>query len=484
MIAACGGGDDKDAADAGPSFDAGNNIDAGGSTCPEFASPAGVIDTFPGTFSGTLIGAGADFDPAEGVCTDERDHFPQAGEDLVIELNGLTGGTEYLVNIAADGDIGFYVATGCSDPSLAGECLLFVDSRLGGEGESGTFSAPANGTAFVVVDHFGDPPIDAGDFTVTVAEPECSVGPDCTDPLTPFCSNNICVACLDSFDCTDSATPVCGSTGSCEAGTADCTGDTDDDLQDNDGPAGATDLTSGVAGNAAICNTPGTERDFFSITLADTADLEVTVAFADVKPNDLDLRVLDSEGTVMGFTFYRNPETVNLSYLPAGEYFFEVEYFGAPITEALAYTITATVTDNGDCATATDCAAEFSTQLYRGSCDVGTGACSDIAGAGALAQGAACDTGDDCTSGICSNGAAFQANAQDSVCTIACTETADCASLSGFTCTVPFQENFCRPACGGNLDCGANVGSTTLDPGEPWDYLTCTAGVCDLDPAP
>lgn len=485
MVAACSGSDKDDAADGGPGFDSGPTIDAGDTqNCPEFATPAAVIDTFPGTFSGTLIGAGADFDIAAGVCTDERDHFPQAGEDLVVQLNNLTAGAEYLVNILSDGDISFYVATGCSAPSLDGECLLFVDSTLGGEAESGPFVAPANGTAFVVVDHFGDPPIDVGEFTLTVAEPECSVDLDCTDGATPFCSNNICVACLDSFDCTEAGTPVCGVSGSCEIGTAECTDDTDDDLQDNDGPAGATVLTTGVASAAAVCNTPAAERDFFSITLADTADLAVAVTFADVEPNDLDVRVFDSEGTVMGFGFYQNPEAVNLSYLPAGDYFVEVVSFGAAATAALAYTVTATVTDNGDCATPTDCAAEFSTQFYRGSCDVVTGACSDIAGAGALAQGAACDTPDDCTSGICSNGLAFAANSQDSVCTISCAATVDCAALPGFTCTVPLVENFCRPACVGNLDCGANIGSENLDVGEPWDYLTCTAGSCDLDPAP
>lgn len=487
MIAACGGGDGKDkAADAGPSFDGGATIDGGGGgACPEFTTPAGVINTFPGMFSGSLTGAGADFDVAEGVCADERLFFPQIGEDLVVQLDGLTPGSSYVVSIQSGGDVSFYVASGCTSPTLEGECLLFSDQVELDAAEIGDFVAPANGTAFVVVDSYYEAAdLPDGTFTVTVAEPECTVDAECTDAAAPFCSNNTCVACLEDYDCTDAAAPVCGAAGACEAGTAECTDDVDDVIQDNDGPAGATPLTSGVPSAAAICNTPDSERDFFSITLADTADLDVSVAFADVEPNDLDVNVLTADGTPLGFTFYQNPETVNLTYLPAGDYLIEVEYFGAPVTAALAYTVTATVTDNGDCATATDCAAEFSTQFYRGSCDVATGACSDIAGAGALAQGEACDSPDDCTSGICSNGLAFQANAQDSVCTIACTATADCAALGGFTCTVPLQENFCRPACVGNLDCGANVGSENLDAGEPWDYLTCTAGSCDLDPAP
>ena len=495
MFAACGGGDDDDGkvADSGPTFDAADEVtpDAGDTqACPEFATPAGTISTFPGTFSGDIVGATNDFDVAAGVCTDERDHFEQVGEDAVVELTGLTAGAEYFVDLSSAADLSFYVATGCADPSLTGECLLFVDSGLSGEGETAPFIAPASGSAFVIVDSFfGPKDTTDGTFTISVAEPECSEDTDCTDAGTPFCSDRTCVACRDSFDCTDSAAPVCGGDGSCGVGATDCTDDIDDDLQDNDGPAGATVLTSGDVSNAAICNTPGpttpeAERDYFSVTLADTADLDVSVVFADVAPNDLDVRVLDSEGVAMGLSFYLNPEDVNLTFLPAGEYFVEVTYFGNAITAALPYTVTATVTDNGDCATATDCAAEFSTQFYRGSCDVATGACTAIEGAAALLQGAACDTSDDCTSGVCSNALSFQANAQDSVCTIDCTVTADCAALTGFTCTVPFGvQNYCRPACATNLDCGVvDLNSADLDAGEPWDYLTCTAGACDVDP--
>ncbi len=650
MIAACGGDGNNDGADAGggDGIDAGADIDGGGGdidagdtqNCPEFATPAGTINSYPGTFTGDLTGAGADFDIAEGTCTDERDFFPQAGEDAVIRLDGLTAGNSYQINIESAGDISFYVADGCTDGTLTDECLLFVDSETANP-EAGDFVAPDSGTAFLVVDTFFET-LDDGSFTVSVVEPECVVDADCGAGATPFCADNTCVACtsgvhctdtalpvcdiggtfecsagfdvctgddaqppengddgpsgavaiaptaetpavvnanicsdpaaetdhysftvakpegrvfnldwvddaddLDlvvidsegtvvqtafssanpevmtipelpagdyfllvskfeadgvadaaavaytltasipecstSFDCTDAANPVCGADLFCGTGTEECTGDVDDDANDNDGPAGGITLTSCVAANAAICNTPGTERDYFRVTLADTADLAVEVAFADVAPNDLDLRVFDAEGTLLSLGFYGNPETNTLSYLPAGDYFIEVEYFGDAVTAALAYTVTATVTDNGDCATATDCAAEFSTQIYRGSCDVATGACNEIEGAGALADGAACDSGDDCTSGNCSN-LLFQENAQDSVCTTTCESDADCGA--GFSCTVPFTTNTCHPDCAGDLECGVNPGSPNLNAGEPWDYLTCTAGACDVDPAP
>jgi hypothetical protein len=639
MIAACGGGDGKDkAADAGPSFDAAETPDGGDvQACPDFSAPAGTIATFPGTFSGTTAGAANDFDVAAGVCDSDGVLFKggNAGEDTGVQLDGLTAGASYLVSLESPGDLSFFVATGCTDVALTGECLASVDAVEGGT-ETGEFVAPASGTAFVIVDSFyAAADLEDGTFTLAVAEPECVVDEDCGG-ATPFCADNVCVACSNSiqcdtpeapvcdvgttntciagfdectgddaaenaddgpvgatalaptaaipavvnanicsapaaerdhysftvtegesrvftaswaddaddidmvlidsegavignaastanpevltatelpagdyyvavqkfegtpnaaaiaytltatvpecttsFDCINPLAPVCDASLSCVAGTEECTGDVDDDLTDNDGPAGATTLVTGVASAAAVCNTPSAERDYFSITLADTADLAVSVAFADAATNDLDLSVFDSEGTLLGLGFYQNPEEVTLSYLPAGQYFIEVLYFGAAVTAALDYTVTATVTDNGDCATATDCAAEFSTQIYRGSCDVGTGACSAIDGAGALADGAACDSPDDCTSDTCS-ALIFQEAAQTSVCTTTCVDDTDCGT--GFSCTTQFQTNVCHPDCTSNLECGANPNSPALDTDQPWDYFTCTAGVCGVDP--
>ena len=596
MFAACGGGgdDDGNVADSGPTFDATETPDGGDTqACPDFAAPAGTIATFPGTFSGTTVGAANDFDVAAGVCDSDGVMFQggNAGEDTVVQLDGLTAGVSYVVSLESPGDLSFFVATGCTNVALTGECLASVDALESGI-EVGEFVAPANGTAFVIVDSFYDAAsLKDGTFTLSVEEPECTIDADCADAGTPFCSANVCVACSNSVQCDTPEAPVCDveTTNTCVAGFDECTGD---DAAENadDGPIGATALApaEGVPAVATgnICSAPAAETDHFSFTVAEgesriftldwtdeaddldlvlinsdglgvanaffdkpevmiasdlpagdyfvlvskfesdsvpnaaavgytltaslpecetsfdcvnplapvcdpslscvagTEELDVSIVFEDVAPNDLDVRVLNSEGIAMGLSFFLNPENVNLTFLPAGNYFVEVRYFGNAVTAALPYSVTATVTDNGDCATATDCAAEFSTQFYRGSCDVVTGACTDIEGAGALAEGASCDSPDDCTSGLCSNPLPFQENAQDSVCTIECVATADCASLAGFTCTVPFgAQNYCRPACVSNLDCGVpDLDSADLDTGEPWNYLTCTAGACDVDP--
>ncbi len=487
LATACGGGGDK-TPDAGnvPTIDAGAeepDAPVASGHCDEFTSPAGTIDTYPGTFMGDLIGAGADHNIPTGICTDERDFFPQEGEDQVLQLNNLTEGTRYLVNVdAAGSDVSTYVISSCTgDAFVAGECLVFADSEIFGA-ESFDFIAPAGGSVFLVVDHFlGTTPLSSGTYQVSVTEAECEEDTECSGD-TPVCSNNQCVQCADSFDCTDPTAAACDvATNSCVVGFDECTDD--DASEPNDGPTAATVLTSGTPLTAAICNAPAAELDFFKITVADGDSLSVEIAFDDANGEDLDLRVLDSAGVVQGFTFWLNPEKVDLSFLPAGDYLIEVAFFSTtPVTAAHPYTLTATVTPSAGCTAAADCDDVFRTQILRGSCDVGTGACSTIDGAEALALGAACDTPDDCTSGFCSY-MTFQDNAATSVCTVECANDAECTTAhgEGFSCTLPFQVNFCHPSCVGNLDCGANVGSATLDTDEPWDYLTCTAGVCDLD---
>lgn len=639
---ACGGGDDDKATpDAG-----GDNADAtvGVVGCEKFDTPAGTINTYPGTFSGNLVGAGADHNVAEMICTDERSYFAQDGEDQVIRLDGLAPGQRYGIVIdGAGSDLGAYVVNGCSGSDVAaGECLVFADEQVA-ESEIVDFLGPNSGPLFLVVDHFGEGPLDAGAYTVDIIEAECGNDTECSG-ATPFCSEFVCVECLTSFDCQtaslgvcDAATntciaghdectgddpsppesgddgplgavtitdptegnptiinqnicsapldeadffqiaiaadtsriftldwagetenpdldltlldengvaiansffdkpeliiaenlaagnyfivvskfestgvpvpaavgytltvsipecttsfdcldanvPVCGPSRTCVAGPAECTGD--DVNEDDDGPAAATTLTSGTPVNAAICNTPANEIDYYKITVANGDSLNVTASFDGANMADIDIRVLDSEQTVLGFTFWQNPETIDLTFLPAGTYFIEVTYFAqTPIVAAHAYSITATATATAGCAAATDCDDVFRTQTFRGLCNVGTGACSAIEGNELLVLGAACDSPDDCTSGICSN-LLFQQNAAESVCTVGCTTTADCTTAhgAGFSCTVPFQNNTCHPDCSVALDCGVNPGSETLDAGEPWDYLTCSAGACDLDP--
>ncbi|MBP6630966.1 MAG: PPC domain-containing protein [Kofleriaceae bacterium] len=317
----------------------------------------------------------------------------------------------------------------------------------------------------------------AGDYYVEILQYD----PMATAAATAYSMTIEEAQCAVSFDCASAAAPVCN-VGLCEAGPAQCTGDdAGDTAGTDDGPAGARPYTAPVT--AAICNTPGSEADWYSVTVTAGQGLIASAAFAN---GDIDVVVLDSTGQVMGQSFWRTPEVVTLTYLPAGTYYVVVTNFADPaVVAALPYTLTVTTTAAQTCTTSTQCAAVYSTQYYRGSCTAGV--CQRLAPAAPLANGMPCDSGDDCTSGFCSY-LSFEADAQDSVCSTECTSTAECAAVgAGLTCTTGFNTNFCLPACASNLECGVvSLGSDTLDPGQPWDYLTCTtpgaAGSCGPDP--
>jgi hypothetical protein len=315
--------------------------------------------------------------------------------------------------------------------------------------------------AVAVFDDSADVPPAAVDYTLTLTFPECDT----------------------NFDCLVPANPVCGPSLVCEPPGDLCS--TDDAFEPNDGPSNATPLDSGVQVSGLICNTPAEERDYFSVTVADGDSLDVTLSYVDAALVDLDVTVLSADGVLRGTSFWRNPEVVKLTFLPAGTYYLEVAHVGGATALSHAYDLTATVTPTAGCVTTTDCAAEYSTQVYRGKCQGpaqdNPGACVDIVGAAALNLGALCDSGDDCTSGLCSN-LIFQRGAENSVCTIACVADTTCTTAhgAGFSCTRPFTNNKCHPDCGGDLDCGAVTNFNPPDAGEPWDYLTCNVGVCEV----
>ncbi|HTM20714.1 MAG TPA: PPC domain-containing protein, partial [Kofleriaceae bacterium] len=272
--------------------------------------------------------------------------------------------------------------------------------------------------------------------------------------------------------------------GACGPGPEQCvTDDATDDTPGDDGPAAARDLTDDVdvphtLSDGRICSAPGTELDSYKVTTTDAGEgLSVDLTWTGTT-TDLDLRVFDATGAVLGLSFYGSEaEHVVLDYLPVGTYYIEVsEFTDAPETATVAYEITATRATAVACDMDSDCDDTYSTQVFRGDC-VG-GACQFLAGAGALTQGTACDSGDDCTSGRCSY-VPFESDAAASVCTVTCTTTANCAALGGsFTCTTGLGTNFCVPGCADDLQCGALVSSSVPDSGQPWDYATCTSNVC------
>lgn len=313
----------------------------------------------------------------------------------------------------------------------------------------------------------------AGDYFIEVYQYE----PADSAPATAYALTLSLPECETSFECTTSGEPIC-SVGECVAGPAQCTDD--DAAEPDDGPAGARDLTPAAVGMTAtltgkICNTPSSESDWYRVTT--TAPGEGLVAnLSWATGPDLDVYIYDGTGRLLGTSFWLNPEIVTVTHLPAGTYYLGVYRAGTATAPAYDYTLAVTRTLVQTCTTSADCAATYKTQLYRGACN--TGVCEFIP-AGTRADGVACDSADDCMSGDCSY-IAFEADAQDSVCTRTCASNADCSSITGTVCSTGFSTNVCLPSCTTDLECGANVNSSMLDSGEPWNYFTCTtaSGAC------
>lgn len=301
---------------------------------------------------------------------------------------------------------------------------------------------------------------------------------------TPYTVTARIPECSTSFDC-ELAAPLCDAGGSCIAGPDQCTGDDGSaEAAGDDGPAGARDVTPALGATSTttsqICNTPAAEADWFRVEVEGGDGLAIDLSWAD-PVGDLDVTAYDAEGRRYGLSFWRRPELVTLTNLPAGPVYIEVVYYGAPVVDAIDYALSVTRTAGG-CASAADCAAEHSTQIYRGACDAEAGACRFLDGAGQLAAGAHCDSADDCESGLCS-ARIFESDAELSVCTVACNRDAECTDAlgSGYACTdiQGAQQDTCHPACELSTECGANPGSSSLDGALPWDYLRCTAeGAC------
>ncbi len=375
----------------------------------------------------------------------------------------------YKVELAASGDLGVTVDfTGTTNDLDV--YLLSADGSVVARGESNAGIDEAiranaiTGTHYIVVVQYE--PADtvaAVPYTLTVARP----------------------ACDNDIECLVATAPVCNGAGTCEAGPSQCVSDDAADTGvPDDGPAAArllnaTTIGTDVSLTGSVCSVPRREADWYKITTL-TAGEGLVVTLSWTGTADLDPTVYDSNGDTVGLSYWVNPETVTLTYLPVGTYYIKVNNASATAsTTVQAYTITARRTTAQTCTTPTDCASTYSTQFYRGSCS--SGVCRFITTTGG-ANASACDSPSDCTSGRCSY-ISFDADAQDSICTTACTTTADCSALgAGHTCTSGLQTNFCVPSCTTNLECGANTGSDTLDTSQPWDYLTCTAstGVCSI----
>lgn len=380
----CGGGGKTP--DAGPADAPTTNGSCG--------TPAGTIASVPGEFTGATVGAGADLAVAEATCLDQRTWVGSNGEDQVVEIDGLTPGTAYVVDLVTDEDLAFYVATGCdAGGPLEMACLLYVDQTVGAE--RGEFVGPDTGKVSVIVDSANEPAAPAtGAYTLRVRAADCV--PDtlaCTDPGRMICDDYACVACTSAFDCTTSGAPACDGTGTCVAGPDACTGD--DAGEPDDGPAAAQVIAavpptvpSPTVISAAVCSTGGGEADWYTFTLAAPASIRFELAWADGTA-DLDFALGDATGIQLetGDTVGAGPEAF-VADLDAGTYFISVDKQApADVAAATPYTLTLSVPE---CATSFDCAAAAQPVCDVGLCVAGP---SDCTGDDAADGGATPDDG-------------------------------------------------------------------------------------------
>jgi len=429
--------------------------------CAEFQAPATEV---PAHVDSTIAGSDVE-SPMSCATMDAPYGIESKGPDRVVPLTGLRAGTAYVVKLEATTDLGFYVTTGCSTATgpSTDQCLLFEDASLGGT-EVGTFVATA-ATAYVIVDFYASQTPASTSFTLEVYEQQCASDTQCSG-ATPACANGLCVQCTSSFDCTTSAAPRCDlSTNVCTPGVDQCAMDDAAEPSD-DGPAGARVLVPGVAATGRVCSKPRTEADYFAFDVTSLGESwDFSLAWTGTA--DLDLDLLDSTGATFGLSFWEQPERARLTHLPIGRYYARVREFSND-DQGVAYTLTATRGYGTACASSADCAGEYRNQIYRGSCTAG--ACVKIDGAGAVAEGGACDSLSDCAPNLSCPSFFFVANADTrDTCARGCTNDLQCDD--GFVCTTYFANNFCVRGCTSDAQCPTSLDDQPTT--GPWYQLRC-----------
>src|SRR5262249_28664211 len=158
-----------------------------------------------------------------------------------------------------------------------------------------------------------------------------------------------CVECTNDFQCTMPAAPKCDATNNCIAPANECTSDDmRDTVTNDDGPAGANDITPATVGTTTlindgrICTAPSSEAAWFKFTVTDHQNVDISLDWTNAA-TDLDIVVFDSQQHLVGVTYWTKPSVINLSYLPAGTYFVDVTQFTPAATMATEpYTLSLT----------------------------------------------------------------------------------------------------------------------------------------------
>jgi hypothetical protein len=443
--------------------------------CREFSV---VANTVPAHVTGSL--SAADIQSPQCAAVDAPYGIESAGPDSVVALDDLVVGAAYRVRLRSASDLAFYVATGCStmDGPSAAECPLFVDALGAGGDELGRFVATA-ARSYIVVDYYASAMPSSQTFTLDVYLEECTTDASCGG-ATPVCSDGRCVACADSFDCTSSTLPRCDlATNTCAAGVDTCATEDASEPVD-DGPSGAYAFGPDGGGDASttseICSSPRTEEDYYSFQVTTIGEVwDLTLAWTGTR--DLDMEVYDATGAEVGLSYWEQPETMRLTYLPIGTYYIKVTDF-AQTSIPIAYSLAVHRTTGTGCTTRDDCASEYRNQVFRGDCVAG--ACVPLNGNGAAASGAACDSISDCASGLSCPSFYFVADADTrGVCTPTCTDDTGCAAMgTGYVCTSFLITNVCVQKCTTDEQCPVDTDSKPS--AGPWYRLRCqtSSGKC------
>jgi hypothetical protein len=443
--------------------------------CREFA---GVARSLPAHVTSSL--SAADLQSPQCASVDAPYGIESAGPDSVVAVDGLVPGAAYRIRLRSPADLAFYVATGCSTmqgPS-ADECPLFVDAVGSGGDEVGRFVA-TDDRAYVVVDYYASAMPANQTFTLDVYAEGCTTDAACSG-ATPVCSEGRCVACADSFDCGDTALPRCDTaTNTCAAGIDTCT--TEDAAEPtDDGPSGAyafvTDGSGDASTSSEICSSPRGEVDYYSFQVTTVGEVwDLTLSWTGTR--DLDLEVYDATGAEVGLSYWEQPETMRLTYLPIGTYYIAVTDFAQTATP-IAYSIAVHRETGAGCTTRDDCADDYRNQVFRGDCVAG--ACVPLTGNGATASGGACDSVSDCASGLSCPSFYFTEDADTrDVCTQTCTDDAGCSAMgTDYVCTSFLITNVCVQKCTTDDQCPVDPDSKPL--AGPWYRLHCqtTTGNC------